>query len=82
MPCIPSARDITSLYLVGIATIDTHRILKKKKRQGYLTQNGHTKPLSESSSRTSERLMIEGCGQIHTACYSHPTLDDELPSLA
>ena len=25
-----SVRDITSLYPVGIATIDTHRILKKK----------------------------------------------------
>jgi hypothetical protein len=24
MSCIPSARDITSLYPVGIATIDTH----------------------------------------------------------
>ena len=30
MPCIPSARDMTSLCPMGIATIDTHRILKKK----------------------------------------------------
>ena len=32
MPCIPSVRDITSLYPVGIATIDTHRTLKKKEK--------------------------------------------------
>ena len=56
MPCIPSARDITSLYPVGIATIDTHRtLLKKKERQASLTRNGHTKPLSEPGSRTFER---------------------------
>ena len=32
MPCNPSARDVTSLYPVGIATIDTHRTLKKKEK--------------------------------------------------
>ena len=35
MPCIPSARDITSLYPVGIATVDTHRTcigLKKERK--------------------------------------------------
>ena len=36
MPCILSACDITSLYPVGIATIDRHRTLKRKKRQGYI----------------------------------------------
>ena len=30
MSCIPSVHDITSSYPVGIATIDTHRTLKKK----------------------------------------------------
>ena len=29
---IPSARDITSLYPVGIAILDTHRTLKKKEK--------------------------------------------------
>ena len=33
MPCIPSARDITSLYPVGIATVDTHRTLIQKKKE-------------------------------------------------
>ena len=53
--CIPSAHDITSLYPVGIATIDLYRTLKE--RQAYLTRNGHTKPLSESSSRMSIELL-------------------------
>ena len=33
MPCIPSTRDITSLYPVGIATVDMHRTLIKKKER-------------------------------------------------
>ena len=33
MPYIPSARDITILYPVGITTIDTHRTVEKKKEE-------------------------------------------------
>ena len=60
MPCIPSARDITSLYPVGIATIDTHRTrrtLKKERRQAYLSRNGQAKPLSETNSRMTIELL-------------------------
>ena len=54
----PSARDITILYPVGIATMDTHRTLENKEKWARLTRNRHTKPLSESSSRTSIELLI------------------------
>ena len=72
MPCIPSARDITSLYPVGIATIDTHRTLKKKeKAKPSYSKRMHKAALCiqfSNVNRTSERLVIEGCGQTHTAC--------------
>ena len=53
MPCIPSACDITILYPVGTATMDMLRKLeflkRKTQRQVYLTRNGLTKPLFEST---------------------------------
>ena len=64
IPYIPSARDITILYPVGVATMDT---LKRKKRQAYLAQYSPTKMLSVSDltsiePRSSDRLVVEGCG--------------------
>ena len=38
MPCILNARDITVLYPMGIATMDTHRTLEKEEK-AYLTQS-------------------------------------------
>ena len=67
MPCIPSARDITILYPVGIATMDTHRTLENKEKQAYSKQT-HKAALqvgfSSNASRTFDGLVTEGCGQI------------------
>ena len=60
IPYIPSARDITILYPVGVATMD---ILKRKKRQAYLVQYSPTKMLSVSDlnvDRTS--ILWPSCG--------------------
>ena len=32
MPCIPRVHDITIVYSVGMATMDTRRTLEKEKR--------------------------------------------------
>ena len=48
MPCIPSARDITILYPVGIATMDTHRTLENKEIQARLLLETDTQSRSPS----------------------------------
>ena len=39
--CIPSAHDITSLYPVGIATIDLYRTLKERKTSLSYSKRAH-----------------------------------------
>ena len=71
MPCILSAHDISSLYPVGIATIDTHRTLKKKEKTSLSYSKWTLKATLcvklSNVNQTSERLVTEGCSQIHAA---------------
>ena len=84
MPCIPSARDITIiLYPVGIATMDTHRILENKEKQACLLLETDTQSrslsglqLERQSRRTSDGLVTEGCGQIDTTIEVWPSIID------
>ena len=77
MPCIPSARDITSLYSVVIATIDANRTLKRKEK-AKLSYSKRTHKAAlwvkfSNVNRTSEHLVIKGCDQIHTASLLQPS---------
>ena len=70
MPYIPSAHDITILYPMGIATIDTHRTLEKERRDKLILlemvlQSRSVSQLSNVD-RTSDGIMTEGCGKIDT----------------
>ena len=70
MPCIPSAHDITILYPVGTATMDAHRTLEKEGKDKPILietvlQSCSLSQLSNGD-RTSDRIVIEGCGQIDT----------------
>ena len=67
MPCIPSARDITILCPVDTATMDMHRTLEKERKDKLILletvlQSCSLSQLSNGD-RTSERIMIDGCGQ-------------------
>ena len=85
MPYIPSARDITILYPVGTATIDTHRTLEKEKRDKLILletvlQSRSVRQLSNVD-RTSDGIMTEGCGEINTTidyrwCDKHYRVQD------
>ena len=69
MPCIPSAHDITSLYSMDIATIDTHRTIKKKNMSSSYSKQIHKaapRVRLLNVDRTSDHLMTKGCGQIDT----------------
>ena len=65
MPCIPSVPDITILYPVGTATMDTHRTLEKEKRDKVMLLEMALQSCSLSQlsnvNRTSDGIMI---GQI------------------
>ena len=71
IPCIPSARDITSLYPVGIATIDTHRTLKKKEKAiSFYSKQLHKATLSQISIELQSISLPRGVvksTQLHTA---------------
>ena len=69
MYVIPSVRDITILYPMGIATMDTFR--RQQKMIEKVRRDKHTHemvPYGDSSSqlwyvdRTSGQIVIEGCG--------------------
>ena len=66
----PSAYDITILYPVGIATMDTHRTLGNKEKTGLsYSKQIHKAALRVKLSninRTSDSFVTEGCGEIDT----------------
>ena len=67
MPCIPSVRNITILYPMGTATMDTHRTLEKERKDKLILlktvlQSRSLSRLSNSD-RTSDHIVIEGSGQ-------------------
>ena len=68
MPCIPSARDITILYPVGITAIDTHRKLEKERRDKLIVLETVLQSCSLSQLSNvaciSDGIVTEGCGQI------------------
>ena len=70
MPYIPSGRDITILYPVGITAIDTHRTLEKERRDKLILLETvlQSRSLSQLSNvdRISDGIVTEGCGQIDT----------------
>ena len=59
MPCIPSARDITILYPVGIATMDTHRTLENKEKQARLLLETDTQSRSPSGVQLERLTPVE-----------------------
>ena len=69
MPYILSAYDITILYLMGTATMDTYRILVKERRDKLILLETVLQILSPSRllniNQTSDSIMTEGCGQIN-----------------
>ena len=70
MPCTPIARDLTILYPVGTATTNTHRTLPKKEKDKLILLETVLQSCSLgqllNGDRTSDRIVIEGCGQIKT----------------
>ena len=74
MPCIPRDRDITILYPVGIATIDTHRALENSEDKLTLletaTQSRAPRQVLECRSN-SDRLVTKGCGQLGDDCTNY-----------
>jgi hypothetical protein len=74
--------DITILYPVGIATMDTHRTLEKTEKTGssYSKQTHKLESRSRNVDRTSDNLVTEGSGQIDRD--DHRWIHDELLSLA
>ena len=74
MPYIPRARDI---YPVATATIDTHRILEKERRDKLILlemvlvlQSRSVSHLSNVN-RTSDGITTEGCGEDDTTINYH-----------
>ena len=65
-----SACDITILYPMGIATMDTHRTLERERKRKHklvlLETVLQSRSLSQLSNgdRTSDCIVIKGCGQI------------------
>ena len=63
MPCIPSARDISILYPVGTATMDTHRTLEKERKDKLILLETvlQSRSLSQLSNddQTSDRIVIQ-----------------------
>ena len=68
MPCILSARDITTLYPVGTATMDTRRTLEKERKDKLIlletVLQSHSLSQLSNGDRTSDHIVIQGCGQM------------------
>ena len=77
------ARDITILYPVGTATMDTHRTLEKERKDKFIlletVLQSHSLSKLSNGDHTSDRIVIEGCGHIDT---SIDELHNGLASLA
>ena len=67
MPCILSAHGISSLHPVGTATMDMHGTLEKEREDKLIlletVLQSHFLSQLSNSNRTSDRIVIEGCGQ-------------------
>ena len=67
-----SARDITILYPVSIATIDTHRTLEKERRDKFILLKTVCSVSQLSNvDRALDGIMTEGCGEIDTVLDYH-----------